>query len=933
MMAASLPLRARRILALSALVVAFGAAGPARAGDLHPEIEDIVSVQDATGTTVRFKFATPPASMPTVFSLDSPPRLVVDFVGVGQEERSTFPFDANMITSATLVGGKSRTRVVLALREPSRGEIKLDGTDLVLTLIAPGAEPVKLSFPESVKAEMAVQAEPERKLDTATVPPVVAKVAPQSKTQETLLLEMIVNDQPVSGIFRAERLADGKLALALDAWRLAGLREVGEPLLLPDGERAYALESVDKLEYRVDRARLILALVVPPSGFDAASYSLTGKQQAQPDRPSTGAYLNYSVSATRQQPGGNSFGGTVEAVVFTGAGSLVSGVAVRHGPRGTEAVRTDTSWRKDWPAEMKTLVLGDTVGSDGGWSRPARFGGVRYGRDFALAPGFITYPLPSISGASALPSTVDILVNNQRQSGTEVKAGAFDLTNIPVVSGAGEINLVVRDLRGVETVLTQGYYMSPLLLAPGLSDFSAEAGALRRNYGISRVGDYGPGFAAGSYRYGVTSGLTVSGRAELQRTRQAAGVEATALLDTIAVARGAAAWSRSDEGGDSRNGVRWLAALERVSHWGGGAVQLEHFSEDFVQFGAGAKELRPRDRLQANVGVSLGGGKSAGLSYIRQTAWNGERFTLAAANLGIALPGNMHLSAYVAQQMDGSSAVSGGLNLIVPTANQVTTVVSSNRDRKGDVINSAQVAKVAPAGEGWGWIARASDVPSQRAQGGATYNSDHGRVSADVSLGSDSNALRVGADGSVGWFEGLPFATRRIDHGAFAVVKVGDVAGVPIMRSNQVVAVTNKSGMALVPGLLPYQSNFLSVDPDQLPLEVTIGSVQRVTVPYARSGVLLEFPIRRARNVLATLVQQDGAPVPPGARVTVLPGNQEFTVVKRGGVYMTDVQGAESIAVSWNGGACTVGLGLTQSAGVEVEIGPLVCGSGGNRPE
>jgi outer membrane usher protein len=931
MMAVSFSLAAKRVLVLSALVVAHGMAAPARAEGARPEIEDITSVQDASGTTVRFKLNAPLGRLPTVFSMDSPPRIVIDFVGVGQDERSTFPFEANMITSATLVGGNDRSRVVLALREPSRGEFRQDGNDLVLTVLPLAA----LAQQQPSPAAAPLQSPPPAAVPTPQAPPGTAPVNAGNavKVQETLLVEMSVNDQPVSGIFRAERLADGRLALALDAWRTAGLRAQGEPIVLPDGEQAFVLESVPQLEYRVDRARLMLALIVPPAGFDAATYSLRSDQQVRPDPSAPGVYLNYSVSATRQQSGGNSLGGTVEAVVFTGAGSLVAGAAIRHGHHATDAVRTDTYWRKDWPAEMKTLVLGDTVGSDGGWSRPARFGGVRYGRDFALSPGFITYPLPSISGAAALPSTVDVLVNKQRQSSADVKAGAFDLTNVPVVSGAGEINLVVRDLRGVETVLTQGYYMSPLLLAAGLSDFSAEAGALRRNYGNSRMGEYGPGFAAGSYRYGLTSGLTVSGRAELQRSRQAAGVEATAVIDTIAVARGAAAWSRSDDDGASRNGTRWLAALERVTKGGGGALQWEHFSDGFVQFGAGAGEVRPRDRLQANVGVALGGGRSAGLSYIRQTSWNRERFTLVGANLGIALPGNLHLSAYVAQQMDGSSALSGGVNLIVPTGNQTTVVASTNRDLKGHVVSSVQMGQVAPPGQGWGWNARASSLDNQRAQAGATYNSDYGRLTADASLGTDGSALRVGAEGSVGWFEGLPFATRRIDQGAFAVVRVGDVAGVPIMRSNQVVAVTDSRGMALVPGLLPYQTNFLSVDPDQLPLDVNIGSVQRVTVPYARSGVLLDFPIRRARNVLATLVQPDGAPVPPGARVIASPGNQEFVVVKRGGVYMTDVQGVESIAVNWNGGSCTIALGLAKMTSGATEIGPLVCGSGSHRAD
>ncbi len=31
--------------------------------------------------------------------------------------------------------------------------------------------------------------------------------------------------------------------------------------------------------------------------------------------------------------------------------------------------------------------------------------GVRFSRDFSLAPGYVSYPMPSISGAAALPST------------------------------------------------------------------------------------------------------------------------------------------------------------------------------------------------------------------------------------------------------------------------------------------------------------------------------------------------------------------------------------------------------------------------------------------------------------------------------------------------------------------------------------------------
>ncbi len=152
---------------------------------------------------------------------------------------------------------------------------------------------------------------------------------------------------------------------------------------------------------------------------------------------------------------------------------------------GARAVfsRLDTSWRYDLPHRMETLVAGDTVGVGGGWSRPVRYGGIRWGRDFGMRPGYVTLPQISLAGQAALPSTVEVLVNNARRLSQPVQPGPFDLTNVPITTGAGEIGLVVRDLLGRETVVTQSYYASPRLLAPGLSDFSFESGLLRTGYG------------------------------------------------------------------------------------------------------------------------------------------------------------------------------------------------------------------------------------------------------------------------------------------------------------------------------------------------------------------------------------------------------------------------------------------------------------------
>jgi outer membrane usher protein len=175
--------------------------------------------------------------------------------------------------------------------------------------------------------------------------------------------------------------------------------------------------------------------------------------------------------------------------------------------------------------------------------------------------------------------------------------------------------------------------------------------------------------------------------------------------------------------------------------------------------------------------------------------------------------------------------------------------------------------------------------------------------------------------------EGLAFASRRIDQGAFAIVKVGDIPNIPVSLSNQVAAITNAQGLALVPNLLPYQSNQLTLNPDQLPFDVEIHGVREMVVPYARSGAFVNFPVKRSRNALVVLQQLGGSPVPAGAHVVVTPGDQEFIVARRGEVYLMDLAAENRIAVRWKDGGCQLPLKLPPRVpGAEApHIGPLIC--------
>ena len=748
-----------------------------------------------------------------------------------------------------------------------------------------------------------------------------------SERAETMLLELYVNGQALPGIARVERLLDGRLVLPLDVWSATRLiAPSGGPIVLPNEQPGYAIQDVPGLRHDLNESLQTLRITAPASAFQETSLTF-GSGLAPPPTPAPpGVYHNYDASVTHAHGNASTVGVVVEGIAFNGPDSLVSGAVLTHDGLSRQTIRTDTYWRRDLPGSMEALVLGDTIGSGGAWSRPVRYGGFRFARDFSLAPGYVTYPMPAMRGSAALPSTVDVIVNNQRRSNVNIGSGPFDLTNVPVVSGSGEVNLIVRDLRGVETVITQKYYLSPRLLAPGLSDFSLDAGRLRRNFGLSDSG-YGPGFAAATYRYGLNAALSGEGRVEVQRTRQAAGFELAGLIGTLGVVQATAAWSRSDnDGRDSpRTGGRYSLAFERSAPLGGnGSLQLEHFDAGFRQFGDLGSESRPRDRMQAQTGMSLQR-LSLGVSYTRQTTWGGDNFRLLALSVGTPIFDSLLLSLYAAKQLAPERGWSAGLSLVMPLEKQRSVIATSNRDNDGRLTTAVQASQAPPAGPGWGWSVRASDQNRQQAQAGVILNSNFGQLQAEANAGNGNHAVRLGASGSIGWLAGLPFATRRIDHGAFAVVRVTDLPDVPVYRSNQIVATTNQQGLALVTGLRPYQQNQLTIDPDELPFNLQISGVKEMVTPYARSGLFVDFPVRRMRNALVVIQQPDSTPVPPGTLITMLPGNETFVVGNRGEAYLTDLKDSNHLLVTRKDGTCELTFALGPAADGEPRIGPLTC--------
>jgi outer membrane usher protein len=208
------------------------------------------------------------------------------------------------------------------------------------------------------------------------------------------------------------------------------------------------------------------------------------------------------------------------------------------------------------------------------------------------------------------------------------------------------------------------------------------------------------------------------------------------------------------------------------------------------------------------------------------------------------------------------------------------------------------------------------------------YNSNHAEWTLDAASNVHGEvAARASGRGSLGLFSGVPFASRPVGHSSFAVVEVPGVAGVPVKLSHQVVAVTDARGRAFVPGLMPWQKNQIEIDPAELPLDTDVGNLVQQVTPYAASGALVKFAVRRTRQALVVLHRGDGQPVPIGARVRLLPDGPQFIVGRRGQVWLTDLAAErQHLQVSWADGGCTLDMAVpAANGGMPAKLGPLIC--------
>jgi outer membrane usher protein len=789
--------------------------------------------------------------------------------------------------------------------------------------------------------------------DKANVPNVSPHAQPSGpmhgkSAYSILLLSIRLNGVSVSPGAEVLQLRNGQFLFAvsdLRAWRLRlEDRADGAAQFTHAGAAYAAIAPEDLASARLDKAAQTLDLQVLPLAFAPTRIEAYANPAVDSERPSPGGFFNYDLSAQRA-PGANQDGGIFQLGGFNEEGVGILDVLAQHDsgmasgvsgafPAQPNVVRLDSTWTSDFPRKLTSLRLGDMISSPGSWGQAARLGGIQYGTNFGTQPGFITTPLQAVSGLAVLPSVVDVYVNQALASQSRVAPGPFSITNLPVVTGSGEITTVVTDLLGRQQVITQPFFAGTNLLRQGLSNFSFEAGALRQNYGL-RSNDYGPGAAVGTYSLGLTNSLTGEVHGELQKSRAALGLSAAWIAAPLGILSASLAASHNPDfdeasGGQSTGtpGQGELLALgfQRLTQGISVSAHAQWATAGFTQLGA--TPAVPGVQRESDITISQNFGQvgSVAASYVAQNTFGSPSARIAQLSYSVGVGRWGFVSATLLRTIQPNPNTQVSLIWTVPIGPRTSASLSAQSSSAQPWTASLQ--HNLPVGTGWGYQLQAASGPQSNVQAQGQYQGPIGLYSAQVQrLGGQDN-VRVEAQGGIGTLGGATFLSRAITN-SFALVQVPGISNVRVYANNQEVGRTNASGDLLIPSLLAYQRNVVSVNQADLPLDADVAALSLPVVPAYRSGILARFPIHISRSATFNVVQENGQPVPAGAQAQVSGGalrsSQKYPVGLQGRGYLSGLASRNIVKLQWPGGHCSFVLLDHPSADPLPDLGTHIC--------
>ena len=759
-----------------------------------------------------------------------------------------------------------------------------------------------------------------------------------------LFLNISINSNPSEDLFSVKQSKDGKLYIR--SGDLKTLR-VKMDEHIPDSQWV-CINQLKGIQFKYLENEQSLNLQVPASMLTGYSVELSGQQTTSSGllkmKPLNAAILNYSLYHTITNDE-SIFSGSAEGIFNSALGNFSSGV-LYNGSNETSYshekwVRLESKWQYVDPEKVRIYTLGDFISNSSDWGSSVRLAGFQWSSAYTQRGDIVTSALPQFSGSAALPSTLDLYVNQQKIYSGLVPSGPFDIKQLPFISG-NEVTLVTTDATGQQSITKKPYYFSSKILAKGINEFSVDVGVPRYNYGLYS-NDYDDAtFASGAIRYGYSNSLTLSGGVEASTdglSNVGTGFAKNLFGVGVINADLAASQYKDENGYSALVGLEGrisknisfntsyrkvfdnyfdLARVSQIRYLKENQISAE--PQNYLSYSALADEI-----IRAGINYNFYAGYGVYVGY-NQIKYSDNSYKLLSANLSGSLNKNwgFYSSAYKDYENHKDYGIYFALRYTPSTRTNAITSVSSDSGRLTYRQEVFVLSEPKINSFGWGgYVERDQDAHTNNASIYGSYRARAAYLTGRYNRIGDNDQVALSATGSLVAAAGRIFAANEIGDGYAVVTNAGPQS--QIINGGINLGTTDKSGRFLIPSLMPYRENHIYLDPSYLPLNWNVKSTDQKTVVGYRQGTLVDFGAHQVVSGLVRIVDKNNMPLLPGYSVRIN-GQQDAVVGYDGEVFVPNLLRQNKLEVDLlDHGSCQVNFTYNSNQYSTKKLGPYIC--------
>lgn len=570
--------------------------------------------------------------------------------------------------------------------------------------------------------------------------------------------------------------------------------------------------------------------------------------------------------------------------------------------------------------------------------------------DGMLVPSLATYS-PVIKGIASSQAVVTVRQNGAIIYQQNVAPGAFELRDISTV-GSGDLLVEIKEADGTVRRFTQATSSIPLLQHEGRLRYNVSAGRYRN---MNNNNGEEPVLFQSSAAWGLPQAFTLYGGVQLSKDYDAVmvgGGHAFQSLGALSVdvTQSRARFDRlySDAGTQSGQSLRLMYSKSLDTGTDISVAGYRYGSKGFYSFmdmqNALSEEdtasrwsnLRLRSRAQLSISQNFQNLGQMSLSGNNDRYWNTNHDNINwMVSYNKSFNGiNASLSfSWLRNPWDDAPDKQLFVNVSIPlssflSSGTMSSNTSFNTHKSRTSIQTGISGSSSDSAISYA-VSQGAENQGNGASGNASliYTGAYGTVSGGYGYFREGQQLAYSVRGGITAHQhGLTLSQPVSMNGANVLVSTNGASGVGIKNGAGIG--TDIFGYAVVPNLIPYQQNRISLDVSSLGESVDARNTDETVIPTRGALVPVRFDVAVGKRAILVL-RHRGQLLPLGSQVTTLGGKgvSSTGIVSDGGqVYLSGLPEQGEIKATWSTNEtrmqCTADFHLT---GNNFSITPLDC--------